>query len=311
MFKNNPKHLLELTKTDAEKWLNSFDTILTDCDGVLWHEGIAIDGVPEAIALLKARGKQIYFVTNNGIKTRRDIWQTATSIGYDIPETRIIAPIHAIVEYLQARNFRKKVYIIGAEAIRQELTEAGIESFGPGPDILQGKLSDYIAQQVAAQSTDEVGAVIVGFDEHITFPKMLKASNFLGSNAACLFMTTNTDAVHRYPEFRIPGTGALLSALETTVGRKALQFGKPNPGICEELIKSGRLVAERTLMIGDVCKVDILFGHNCGFQTLLVGTGHNSAYELDEVLQTPGENQHYYVPDFFIPSLGNLTELIS
>lgn len=220
---------------------------------MLWHEGVAIDGVPEAIALLKSHGKEVYFVTNNGIKTRHDIWKTATSIGYDIPEARIIAPIHAIVEYLQARNFRKKVYIIGAEAIRQELTEAGIESFGPGPDVLEGKLSDYIAQQVAAaQTTGEVGAVVVGFDEHITFPKMLKASNFVGSNAACLFLTTNTDAVHRYPEYRIPGTGALLTALETTVGRRALQFGKPNPEICEQLMKSGSVVSERTLMIGDV-----------------------------------------------------------
>ncbi|XP_054733509.1 glycerol-3-phosphate phosphatase-like [Anastrepha obliqua] len=309
MYKAKPKNLLELTKTDAKKWLNSFDTILTDCDGVLWHEGVAIDGVPEAIGLLKSYGKEVYFVTNNGIKTRHDIWKVATAIGYDIPETRIIAPIHNIVQYLQARDFRKKVYIIGAEAIRCELTEAGIESFGPGPDILQGKLNDYIAQQVVSQQRDEVGAVIVGFDEHFTFAKMLKACNYLGSNADCLFMTTNTDSVHRYPGCRIPGTGALLTALETSVGRAALQFGKPNPEICVELMKSGKVVPGRTLMIGDVCKVDILFGHICGFQTLLVGTGPNSQYELNELLQNPSENQRY-IPDLYVPSLGDITKLI-
>lgn len=309
MNKNKPTNLAELTKAEMVKWLNSFDTVLTDCDGVLWHEGVAIDLVPEAIALLKSLGKEVYFITNNSIRTGREIWKTATTIGYDIDESRIIAPIQAIADYLQARNFRKKVYIIGSEAIRNVLSAAGIESFGPGPDVLQGKLNDYIAQQVATQEADNVGAVVVGFDEHFTFAKMLKASNYIGSNADCLFMTTNLDKLHRYPQYRLPGTGALLAALETCVERKALQFGKPNPEICRELIKSGKVVPERTLMIGDVCKVDILFGHNCGFQTLLVGTGHNSMYELNEVLQNPSENQGF-IPDFFVPSLGDIMKLI-
>lgn len=105
---------------------------------------------------------------------------------------------------------------------------------------------------MATQETDDVGAAIVGFDEHFTFAKMLKASNYICSNSECLFLTTNLDTVHRYPEFRIPGTGALLAALETCVERKALQFGKPNAEICQQLIKSGKVLPERTLMIGDV-----------------------------------------------------------
>ncbi|XP_014088456.2 glycerol-3-phosphate phosphatase [Bactrocera oleae] len=309
MNKNQPTNLAELTKAEIAKWLNGFDTVLTDCDGVLWHEGVAIDRVPEAVALLKSLGKEVYFVTNNGVKTGREIWKTATTIGYDIDESRIIAPIQAIAEYLQARNFRKKVYIVGSEAIRNGLAAAGIESFGPGPEVLQGTLNDYLAQHVATQETDDVGAVIVGFDEHFTFAKMLKASNYICSNSECLFLTTNLDTVHRYPEFRIPGTGALLAALETCVERKALQFGKPNAEICQQLIKSGKVLPERTLMIGDVCKVDVLFGHNCGFQTLLVGTGHNSVYELNEVLQNSSENPEF-IPDFYVPSLGDITKLI-
>uniref|UniRef100_A0A0A1WZZ7 Pyridoxal phosphate phosphatase n=1 Tax=Zeugodacus cucurbitae TaxID=28588 RepID=A0A0A1WZZ7_ZEUCU len=309
MNQKKPTNLSELTKAEIAKWLNSFDTVLTDCDGVLWHEGVAIDDVPEAITLLKSLGKEVYFVTNNGIKTGREIWKRATSCGYEIDESRIIAPIQAIAEYLQARNFTKKVYIIGAEAIRNGLAAAGIESFGPGPEVLQGKLNDFIAQQVATQAADDVGAVVVGFDEHFTFAKMLKASNYICSNPDCLFMTTNLDTVHRYPEYRIPGTGALLAALETCVERKALQFGKPNPEICQELIKSGKVVPARTLMIGDVCKVDVLFGYNCGFQTLLVGTGYNSVYELNEVLQNPIENPGF-IPDYFVPSLGDITKLI-
>uniref|UniRef100_A0A0K8UN11 Phosphoglycolate phosphatase n=1 Tax=Bactrocera latifrons TaxID=174628 RepID=A0A0K8UN11_BACLA len=309
MHKSQPTNLTELTKAEIAVWLNSFDTVLTDCDGVLWHEGVAIDGVPEAIALLKSLGKEVYFVTNNGIKTSGEIWQTATTIGYDIDESRILAPIKAIAEYLQARNFRKKVYIVGSEAISNGLAAVGIESFGPGPEILQGKLNDYLAQQVATQDTDDVGAVVVGFDEHFTFAKMLKASNYICSNSECLFMTTNLDTVHRYPAFRIPGTGALLAGLETCVERKALQFGKPNPEICRALIRSEKIVPQRTLMIGDVCEIDMLFGHKCGFQTLLVGSGPSSDYEFNVVLKNPNVNEEY-IPDFVVPSLGHITKLI-
>lgn len=33
MNKNKPTNLAELTKAEMVKWLNSFDTVLTDCDG--------------------------------------------------------------------------------------------------------------------------------------------------------------------------------------------------------------------------------------------------------------------------------------
>ncbi len=33
----------------VQEWVNSFDTVMTDCDGVLWIGGEAIPGSPEVI----------------------------------------------------------------------------------------------------------------------------------------------------------------------------------------------------------------------------------------------------------------------
>uniref|UniRef100_A0A0A1XNK2 Pyridoxal phosphate phosphatase n=1 Tax=Zeugodacus cucurbitae TaxID=28588 RepID=A0A0A1XNK2_ZEUCU len=305
-------NLMDLTKPEISNWLNSFDTVFSDCDGVLWTQGESIsqpiEGVPEAIALLKSLGKEVYFVTNNFFLTRHEIWEKATSFGFDIDESRIIAPISTIVEYLKARNFNKKVYILGPEAIRTSLTEAGIESLGVEPELIEGKLVDFVVQQVVGKD-NEVGAVVVSLDLNFTYAKLLRASNYIHSNADCLFLATNSETVHRNPGYREPGTGSLLAALEACVKRKALKFGKPHPEYVHELIKSGKTVPERTLMIGDVSHIDVLFGHSCGFQTLLVGTGPSIDHELKEVLQNPNANPNY-IPDFFVPSLGDIMKLV-
>lgn len=78
----------------------------------------------------------------------------------------MISTAYLSAQYLKQQNFTKKVYVVGSNGIAQELDKAGIRHYGVGPDVLQGSI--YAAVQKSGQYKDpEVGAVIVGFDEHI------------------------------------------------------------------------------------------------------------------------------------------------
>jgi 4-nitrophenyl phosphatase len=51
---------------EFEQLLQDHDTYLFDCDGVIWHGMELISGVLQVLNMLRARGKQICFVTYGG-----------------------------------------------------------------------------------------------------------------------------------------------------------------------------------------------------------------------------------------------------
>ncbi|XP_060655237.1 glycerol-3-phosphate phosphatase [Drosophila nasuta] len=312
MFKASGTNLLDLQAEQVSDWLKSFDTIISDGDGTIWFDDTAIEGAVEVLNALQSRaGKKIYLMTNNGLKTRHEIFQRAQKLGIHIPnESHIISPTQTIVDYLkQHKTFdrTKRVYVVGNAAIARELTDAGIESFGAGKaeELQPGdKWQEFVQREFSTPAAAaNIGAVVVGWDEYFSYCKLARACHILSSNPDCLFLVTNKDAVHKYPSLHIPGTGAFVAAIETCAERPALEMGKPNPLVLQPLLSTAALQPERTLMIGDCCKVDVTFARNCNMQSLLVGTG---SYQLDQLR----ENPQLPMPDVYLPKLGNLLPYI-
>lgn len=67
----------------------------------------------------------------------------------------------------------------------------------------------------------------------------------------------------------------------------------------------------RTLMIGDRCDTDILFGKNCGFKTLLVLSGCTKLEEVEKWQSSDNEDDKKLVPDFYVDTLGDLLPFVN
>lgn len=279
--------------------INIFSHII----GVLWVYGKAIGGSADVMNNFKKLGKSIYFCTNNSTKTREELHLKGVELGFNITQDGIISTAHATAAYLKNRNFNKRVYVIGSEGITQELDKVGIQHTEVGPDPMQGSLGDFMAKHLRLEQN--IGAVVVGFDEHFSFPKMTKAASYL-SDPNCLFIATNTDERFPMPTLVVPGSGSFVSAIQTCAERKPFVIGKPNPAICEQLIKNKKINPARTLMIGDRANTDILLGHNCGFQTLLVGSGIHQLSDVEQWKNSDDPEDKKLIPDVYLPKLGDL-----
>ncbi|CAL7944512.1 unnamed protein product [Xylocopa violacea] len=290
-----------LSDSEVKAFLDSFDTVLTDCDGVLWMYMNPLPNAAEVINTFQALGKRVFYVTNNSTKTRKEFLHKCKVLNFKATKEDILCTSNLSACYLQDLHFNKKVYIIGSKAIAKELEEVGISHIGVGADPVCKN-----APYSTFNKDPDVGAVIVGFDEHFNYPKMVKAASYL-SDPNVHFIATNTD--ERFPVANnvvIPGTGSLVRCIESCAERKAVVMGKPERYIADVLMKRFRVNPDRTLMIGDRHNTDILLGTRCGFKTLLVLTGITSLEDVNRWKESGSEQEKEFIPDYYVESLGDL-----
>lgn len=91
--------------------------------GVLVHNKTIIPGSDDAIKKLRALGKTVGFVTNNTLYPVDNLMKILTPFGAKPNE--IINPNLSLVQYLKKTNFQKDIYVIGSEALKSLLTDAG------------------------------------------------------------------------------------------------------------------------------------------------------------------------------------------
>ncbi|KHJ81079.1 hypothetical protein OESDEN_19237 [Oesophagostomum dentatum] len=125
-------------------------------------------------------------------------WLGLGSIGnlIRIFQNFLVNPAAVVADALHRAGFsssRKKVYLIGAKGVRDEMDEFGIQYFGHGlerQDDSDG--SEFMFDIELEVEPSKVGAVVVGYEKHFNYHKLMKAANYL-QQPRCLFLATNED----------------------------------------------------------------------------------------------------------------------
>lgn len=90
----------------------------------------------------------------------------------------MICSAHATAQHMRQIGFEKKAYVIGSKVLAEELEAVGITTLGSGPDVSEDSLQKQVMKDLQ-KIDEEVGAVVIGFDHHFSFPKLFKAVNYL------------------------------------------------------------------------------------------------------------------------------------
>ncbi|KAL9701451.1 hypothetical protein quinque_004892 [Culex quinquefasciatus] len=254
--KSKIRHLLDLSISEKRTFLNSFDTILSDCDGVVWNFTGPIPDVDQALQLLKHQGKQVAFISNNGMRTMAEYKHKFHQLGLDVQQRDIVHPALTTVRYLKSVKMQDAVYCIGTEIFKDYLRDAGFNVLdGPHEPIPDKRETNGVRvfQEFFTETTSpKVGAVVMDIDVNISLAHLMKAKCYLQRNPECL----------------------LIAGPPTTSGRKALVLGKPGQALADFILDQFNVTRpERTLFVGDMLPQDMGFGTRCGFQKLLMLSG--------------------------------------
>ncbi|KXJ84480.1 hypothetical protein RP20_CCG004826 [Aedes albopictus] len=297
------KRLLDLSLEDKKRFLDSFDYVLTDCDGVVWNLYGPIEGVGSAISALKSQNKRLVYVSNNSVRTLPNYRDQVRKLGHEVDDEDVVHPVVSVIKYLKSIDFKGLIYAICAQPFLDALRDAGYEVIH-GPSEPQPESLRLIIPVI--HDKKPVKAVVVDYDFNCNHTKMLRAELYLKGDPECLLIAGATDrSISITQQCEVLGSGRYVDMLEQATGRKAIVLGKPGHQLGVLLKAQYRIQdSRRVLFVGDMIAQDVAFGKVAGFQTLLVLTGGAKNVDVEKL------SDQDFVPDYYTESFADFGKLI-
>jgi HAD superfamily hydrolase (TIGR01450 family) len=235
--------------------LNGYDQVLLDLDGCVYVGEACTRGAPEAVAELRAAGKDVMFLTNDARRSPEEYVRKLWSLGLRASLEEVVT-VGAAIQYVlaQAAPPGGSAYVIGAPAIFRHVADAGRR-------IMNG---------TARASEAEV--VVVAAHDELHFSELREATQAILAGAEML--AAGRDRSFPAEDGIWPATGAIVAALEYATERSARSVGKPAPDMFHAALD--RLGPGRTLVVGDRLDADLAGAAAAGLDGAIVLTGVTS-----------------------------------
>ncbi|SUE14065.1 NMP phosphatase [Rhodococcus gordoniae] len=233
-----------------------------DMDGVLVHEDHLIPGADTFLTELRENGTPFMVLTNNSIRTPRDLRARLLRTGLDVPEKSIWTSALATATFLADQRPGGSAYVVGESGLTTALHDIGYVLTDSDPDY-----------------------VVLGETRTYSFEAITTAIRLVERGAR--FIATNPDPTGPSREGSLPATGAVAALITRATGREPYFVGKPNALMMRSALRAIGAHSAHTLMIGDRMDTDIVCGLEAGLQTLLVLTGISTRESVERFPYRP------------------------
>jgi len=231
--------------------------LIIDMDGVLWRDTQPIGDLYGIFDTFAKLGWQVTLATNNATKTVDQYIQKLAGFGVHLNSHQIVNSSMAVAHYLQHRYpSGGNVFVVGEDSLIEVLAQAGF-----------------------IHNPDDALAVIGSMDRQVTYNKLKQATLLIRSGLP--FIGTNPDRTFPTPQGLVPGSGAILAALEAATDQTPLILGKPSPEMYQVAMERMSVRPENTLVIGDRLETDIVGAQRLGCLTALVLSGVTTPQAAD------------------------------
>ena len=245
---------------------------ISDMDGVIYHGNLLLPGVKEFVAWLNEHEKRYIFLTNSSERSPRELRKKLLRLGLDVGEEHFYTSALATASFLKSQCPGGSAYVIGEPGLVGAMYDAGFSMNDVNPDY-----------------------VVVGETPSYSYEKILRAAHLVRNGAKLI--GANPDVTGPVEGGIAPATGALISPIEMTSGKKAYFVGKPNPLMMRHAQKRLGVHSEDTVIIGDRMDTDIVAGIEAQMDTVLVLSGVTSREDL---------HKYPYRPTYVLDGVGDI-----
>ena len=238
---------------------------LFDLDGTLYLGDRLFGGVCELLSLIRTRGGQYRFLTNNSSRSVAAYVEKLARLGVAAEESDFLTSVDALISYLRTQGDKdRRYYVCGTESMKSQLRAAGF---------------------AIAEGRADADALLMGFDTELTFQKLEDACILLGQGVP--YIATNPDWVCPTAYGFVPDCGSVCEMLWRATSRRPIVIGKPEPLMPQLAMLEASVSAQETLLVGDRIYTDIASGANAGIDTLLVLSGETKSEDLPTAVPQP------------------------
>ena len=259
--------------------MTAYEAVILDVDGTIVRGESLLPGAIDGLDALEAAGCSRLLFSNNPTRGADHYREQLSPHGIDVDPGAVLTSATVSAEYLAATHPHQQGFLVGEGRLEAILADAAVE----------------------LTSDPDAAAVVLGsFDRTFSFDTLWESLRAL--EGATPFYGTDPDATIPIDEGEIPGTGAILAAMEAVAGRKPdAILGKPSPIAAAAAMDRLDAAPAKTLVVGDRLSTDIALGNRAGMETALVLTG-----VTDRETLTAADIE----PDHVLESLGAVETLL-